>query len=169
MLLKDKLREYYEMTVDDYINNPELFGHIQLTPNDIKEITLEDIFTIIYLVTFRHCKLDLINFNDVIVNYYDLYFDRKIPNMGKIAMLFIIANDPFRNRIITIGDDDEYFYNNKSKFIRLAIQFDMLHLEKTKNIMTHLQLYHEIEPNEIQTSEVKHYLGIIDTKSARNI
>lgn len=163
MTIKDQL-------YDCYINNKSIYIDLEISKN----VTLEDVFTIIYLVTSNTCVLELDDdftdefsidecVDDVNVTIHD------ITNIGESIMLFIIYH-PDLNNLFIYTKDGQYEYGESGddwvEFQDLATQFGIINFELTRHIMEQLGIYYK--PYLIDADiAVKNYLGLCNTKSAR--
>lgn len=170
------------MSIKELLTDCYLYDkHIHIDLEISKIIQLEDVFTIIYLVsdkkailTLDYDLLELIDTDGMVIDNEDhhlpiLDISRKIKNPDIIIMLYIAFQDLFHYDPVPFCGDERFEYKNKEYFIKLAKDASMIDYFVIRQIMMVLDIhyYPETEGAELFT---KSHLGLLNnTKSARNI
>jgi len=161
-------------------------NHIPITLELSKSMQLEDIFTIIYLMTAKNCELQIdksfrmiiypynmckLNVANIIRHYIEIS-DTGLSeiNIQIIGMLCMIIYSE-KNNLEISHNYQKIVYNDTKKFIETAISMDIINHPKVKYIMNVYNINTNVEymvQPEYTDLHVQNYLELLsNTKSAR--
>lgn len=118
---------------------------------------------------FDGYSLRLDNFTNI--DCYHNYIDfnkTTFTNMFEVCILFVLAYDRIECGIYLGVNKYRCTLSECKKYIKSAKKFSLLYTYSTYCIMKVLNIKYKDDPDIIKWA-VKQHLGIIDTKSARNI
>lgn len=140
----------------------ETSGPITIDLELSKQITLEEIFIIIYMLShkkiqYMHLKDDLLDKVYIIRDIVTNYTITDVDNPDIVAMLYYLYS----------GNNYYYNYNNKDEFIKFAKLTDMIHYNLVRNLMKCLGIKYDYTSGTAELF-VRSYLGLLSApKSTR--
>lgn len=177
--LIDFCEQMYPMSIRDQLRNCyETDSEIVITPESTLEITLNDIFVMIQLVTSERCRIcfnndtDLIFVENRICNYGErMYISNTITNPMIYAMVYMIEDIELNVTRIEYGDEELTFWLNGEhilqEFMTTAKKLEMLYYPIVRSILKAFGVY-LIPELEVGEQFTQNYLGISpNIKSAR--
>lgn len=164
MSIKDQLRNCYE-TGDN----------IEICLSDIPNLTLDDIFTIIYLVSIErckfHCECDFDYFICVSIgNYDEICILREFSHPINLAILYLINDNCETLNVTRVSDGDCELidFHIRDEFIRIATESDMMDYPIVRSIMRAFGIGPKLK-TENASMYIGNYLSLlVNTKSARS-
>lgn len=161
--IREKLRSYYETGKD-----------IIVSLEDIPEYTLDDIFTVIYLVSTDKCGLyfdfDEDNYVSIDKSYNGdddriMYISDKIIDPVNFAILYMIYNYRGKN-IDYIIDDLGCDVEISDKFLIMAKELGMVYYPLVQTMIDVFHIPFNMK-EESMPEQIQRHLGLVSIKSAR--
>lgn len=112
---------------------------IRLTLEQISVLTLDDIFTMIYLVSAEKCKIHIVDDDKASGAYYtSLRISPNIVNPANLALVYIISDNNYGDIIIdnvTTLKGEKMEFDNQDEFMKMAYMLDMLNYPTVQAII----------------------------------